>query len=50
MDKEDDKKNYEIVSGDGDLDISPVYSHININKKSDDDTSKKNIIIPQEKT
>lgn len=49
MDNEDDKKDYEIVSGDGDLDISPVYSHVNINKKSDDDNSKKNIIIPQEK-
>ena len=49
MDNEDDKKDYEIVSGDGDLDISPVYSHVNINKKSDDDNSKKNIIIPQVK-
>ena len=49
MDKDDDKKNYEIVSGDGDLEISPVYSHIKINKKSEDENSKKNIIIPTEK-
>lgn len=52
MDKEtkkEDKEDYEIVSGDGDLEISPVYSHVNINKKSEDNDSKKNIIIPTEK-
>ncbi len=49
MEDENDKKDYEIVSGDGDLNISPVYSHININKKNDDLDNKKNIVIPDEK-
>ena len=44
----DEKKDYEIVSGDGNLEISPVYSHININKKIED-SNKKNIVIPNEK-
>ena len=44
-----DKKDFEIVSGDGFLDISPVYSHVNINKKSEDSDNKKNIVIPTEK-
>lgn len=43
------KDGYEIVKGDGDLDISPVYSHVNINKKNEDSNSKKNIIIPKNK-
>lgn len=49
MDDEIDKKDYEIVSGDGTLEISPVYSHVNINKKIDDSDNKKNIVIPTEK-
>lgn len=49
MDDEIDKKDYEIVSGDGSLEISPVYSHININKKIEDPDNKKNIVIPIEK-
>lgn len=49
MEDEKDKKDYEIVSGDGDLDISPVYSHININKKIEDSNNKKDIVIPTEK-
>ena len=50
-DKEDkDKdKDYEIVNGDGSLNISPVYSHVNINKNNDDSNNKKNIVIPNEK-
>ena len=45
---EEDKK-IEIVSGDGkDLDISPVYDHINIEKPKED-KEKKNIIIPDNK-
>ncbi len=44
-----DEKNFEIVSGDGSLQISPVYSHVNINKKTEDFDNKKNIIIPSEK-
>lgn len=49
MEDEIDKKDYEIVSGDGTLEISPVYSHVNINKKTDDSDNKKNIVIPTEK-
>ena len=45
----EDKKNIEVVNGDGtDLNISPVYDHIDIGKpkvKKD----KKEIIIPEEK-
>lgn len=47
MENEDDKKDYEIIKGDGDLDISPVYTHVNINKKVED-TDKKDIVIPPE--
>ncbi len=49
MEDENDKKEYEIVKGDGNLDISPVYSHINVNKKIEDSENKKNIVIPTEK-
>lgn len=39
----------EIVSGNGkNLNISPVYDHIDIEKPKDD-KNKKNIIIPKEK-
>ena len=45
----EDKKDIEIVSGDGkDLDISPVYDHIDIEKPKND-KEKKKIIIPDEK-
>ena len=45
---ENDKK-IEVVSGDGkDLDISPVYEHLEIEKPREDN-KKKNIIIPKEK-
>ena len=46
-----DKKNKEIkvVSGNGnDLNISPVYDHIDIEKPKDD-KEKKKVIIPKEK-
>ncbi len=49
MEDEFDKKDYEIVSGDGTLEISPVYGHVNINKKIEDSDNKKNIVIPTEK-
>ena len=49
MEDKTNKEDYEIVKGDGDLEISPVYSHVNINKKSEDNNSKKNIVIPPEK-
>ena len=44
----DEKKNIEVVSGDGsNLEISPVYEHLNTPKSSDE--KPKNIVIPQEK-
>ena len=47
--EENENKEVEIISGDGDLDISPVYTHLNIGKKPADDANKKNIVIPEEK-
>ena len=45
----EDKKNIEVVSGDGtNLDISPVYEHIDISKPKTTDEKPKNIIIPKE--
>lgn len=41
-------KNYEVISGDGsDLDISPVYEHLNAGKPKCKDEKRKNIVIPQ---
>lgn len=49
MDNTIEKKNIEIVTGDGsDLNISPVYDHIDIEKPKENDEKKK-IIIPKEK-
>ena len=49
-DKKEEKKNIEIVSGDGkDLDISPVYNHIPISKPKTDKKNEKDIVIPKEK-
>lgn len=48
MNNNDDSE-IEIVKGSGNLDISPVYTHININKKNEDDNKKKDIVIPEEK-
>ena len=45
----EEKKKIEVVSGDGkDLDISPVYEHLEVEKPRDD-KKKENIIIPEEK-
>lgn len=45
----EDKKEIEIVSGNGkDLNISPVYDHIDIEKPKED-KEKKKIIIPDNK-
>lgn len=45
----DEKKPIKIISGNGeDLDISPVYDHIDIEKPKKE-KSKKDIIIPKEK-
>lgn len=46
--KEDNKKNIEIVSGDGsNLEISPVYEHLNTGNSKSKDKKPKNIVIPQ---
>ena len=48
-DKEN-KKDIEIVSGDGsNLDISPVYEHLNAAKPQNNNNKPKHIIIPGEK-
>jgi len=49
MDSNNEKKNLEIVSGNGeDLDISPVYNHIPISKPKTDKKTNKKIVIPKE--
>ena len=45
MNENDEQKKIEIISGDGsDLDISPVYDHVNVNRTQQ---KPKNIIIPK---
>ena len=45
----DEKKKIEVVTGDGkDLNISPVYQHLEVEKPKDD-KKKENIVIPEEK-
>jgi len=47
--EKEDKKEIEVVSGDGsNLDISPVYEHIDAAKPKKD-KKPKNVIIPGEK-
>ena len=49
-DENENKKEIEIVSGDGsNLDISPVYEHINAAKPKNKDNKPKNIIVPGQK-
>ncbi len=52
-DIEDEKKEIEVVTGDGtNLEFSPVFDHLNVAKpkpKSEDDKKKK-IIIPEVKS
>ena len=43
-----EKRDIEIIQGNGDLDISPVYDHIDI-EKPDKEKEKKDIVIPEEK-
>lgn len=46
----EDKKNIEVVSGDGsNLNISPVYEHLNASTPKSSDEKPKNIVIPEEK-
>ena len=45
-----DKKNIEVVPGDGsNLEISPVYDHLNGSTPKSSDEKPKNIVIPEEK-
>ncbi len=44
----EEKKNIEIVSGDGsNLDISPVYEHLDVETPKSSDKKPKNIVIPK---
>ena len=48
--KKENKKEIKVVSGDGsNLDISPVYQHINAAKPKNRDKKPKNIIVPGQK-
>lgn len=48
--KSENKKEISVVNGDGsNLEISPVYEHINAAKPKSKDKNPKNIIIPNEK-
>lgn len=45
-----EEKKIEIISGNGsNLDISPVYEHINVNDEKKEDKQPKNIVIPKNK-
>lgn len=47
----ENKKELEVVSGDGsNLDISPVYEHLNSEKPKTDEKKPKNIVIPKPKS
>lgn len=47
---ENTPKEIQIINGDGkDLDISPVYKHLSIQKPKAKEDQKKKIIIPAEK-
>lgn len=49
-DEEEEKKGIEVVSGDGtEIEISPVYDHIILDKPNNNNEKKGNIIIPKEK-
>lgn len=45
----EEKKNLEVVSGNGsDLNISPVYEHLNVAKPKSSKEKPTNIVIPKE--
>ena len=49
-DEKDNKKQIEVINGDGsNLEISPVYEHINSVKPKNRDKKPKNIIVPGQK-
>lgn len=48
--EKENKKEIEVVNGDGsNLNISPVYEHINAAKPKNKDNKPKNVIIPGQK-
>ena len=48
--EKEEKKEIEVVNGDGsNLDISPVYEHIEAVKPKNKDKKPKNIVIPGQK-
>lgn len=48
--EKDNKKEIEVISGDGsNLEISPVYEHIDAAKPNSKEKKPKNIIVPTEK-
>ncbi len=48
MSEKSEKKEMEIITGDGEnLDISPVYEHLEVEKPKQQ--KKENIVIPEEK-
>ena len=48
--EKEDKKEIEVVSGDGsNLDISPVYEHINAAKPKSKEKKPTNIVVPWQK-
>ena len=49
-DEEEKKKEVEVITGDSsELDISPVYDHIKIDKPEKNSENKKDIVIPKSK-
>ncbi len=49
-DEEEKKKDIEVVHGDGkDLDISPVYDHIILDKPEPNTNKDEKIVIPEKK-
>ena len=47
----EEKKSIEVVSGDGsNLDISPVYDHLNESTPKSSEEKPKNIVVPKEKS
>lgn len=48
--EKDNKKEIEVISGDGsNLDISPVYEHINVVKPKNKEKNTQEIIVPKNK-
>ena len=48
MEEKEEKKDIEVISGDGsNLDITPVYDHINGEQRQTDKEKPKNIVIPK---